>query len=155
MLPGQCSWSSQLDRPQTRTWHRTAWWTTVPSLEKKETVWKIKLKNSNGDQVQFSSSGSAKEVAAAPWQQWRSVSGGGKLRCGTVKLWNSYLTPWPVKGRPTARQRARGEAVVSCLSAGGEGRGTEFRCHCMCVITLSLGSWLNFGHHTDKLRHFA
>lgn len=117
-LPDQCSWSSQLGRPQTHTWHRTAWWNLVPSLGKLEwTGRKLKWKKKRSDnQVQLEqlSGGSGSSDTLS-----RSVVNldVGLSKFGTL-TWHHCL--W---GRRTARQRAQGEAVVSCLSAGRGGRG--------------------------------
>lgn len=133
MLPGQCSWFSQLGRPQNRTGHKTAWWKRVLFLPS------VKIKVSD-DWKKYKTLAQTSQCHKASKVQernhWRLPDDRDSLSlmvqfydCETLKLsltW--HYVPW--WARPLLSPLSL--VTCSCLSAWREREVGEFTysvCH--------------------------
>lgn len=145
VLPGQCSWSSQLGRPRTHTWHRTACWMRAFSwkenYQKKWTSVKCQPKT--------------RVRLVRQWRNWQCLPDScdsASLVVVNLALWLSnfetlsYLTPGPMMNQPPSMYHARGLAESSCLSAGKERERQRVHMSLYMCNDPELDSWFSVGY---------
>lgn len=133
MLPGQCSWFSQLGRPQNRTGHKTAWWKCVLFLPS------VKIKVSD-DWKKYKTLAQTSQCHKASKVQernhWRLPDDRDSLSLMVVGavlwLWNSetvsYLTLCPMMGQAPPKPLVTGYVQLSVCLERKRGGGVHIFC---------------------------